>query len=131
MEETENVKANDIDLQHIIGWVLRIGVITSMLVVLAGSAFYLYRHGADTPSYSKFVGVPEFIHTPAGIWHGILTLRGRAIIQAGIVLLIATPIVRVLFSGLGFVLEKDWLYTGISLLVLGIIVFSAVSGHAG
>jgi uncharacterized membrane protein len=131
MEETKNVKANDIDLQHIIGWVLRIGVITSMLVVLAGSAFYLYRHGADTPSYKKFVGVPEFINTPAGIWHGILTLRGRAIIQAGIVLLIATPIVRVLFSGLGFVLEKDWLYTGISLLVLGIIVFSAVNGHAG
>jgi uncharacterized membrane protein len=126
MEETKNT---DIDPQHIIGWVLRLGVIFSMLVVLVGSAFYLYRHGAETASYSKFVGVPEFIHTPAGIWHGILTLRGRAIIQAGIVLLIATPIVRVLFSGIGFLMERDWLYTGISLLVLGIIVFSAVSGH--
>jgi len=49
----------------------------------------------------------------------------------GIALLIATPILRVIFSAIGFVLEKDYLYLGISLVVLSIIFFSALSGHAG
>jgi uncharacterized membrane protein len=102
-----------------------------MAIVFIGGCFYWYRHSGETASYSKFVGVPDFVHSASGIWHGILTLRGRAIIQAGIILLIATPVIRVLFSMLGFLLEKDWLYTGISLLVLGIIVASALTGHAG
>jgi uncharacterized membrane protein len=121
----------DTDIQQIIGWILRLGVIISMLVVLVGGCLYIYRHSTETVHYSKFIGVPEFVHTPGGIWHGILTLRGRAIIQAGIILLIATPIVRILFSGIGFILEKDWLYTGISLIVLAIIITSALTGNAG
>jgi uncharacterized membrane protein len=47
------------------------------------------------------------------------------------VLLIATPILRIIFSATGFVFEKDYLYLGISLLVLGIIFASALTGHAG
>jgi uncharacterized membrane protein len=58
-------------------------------------------------------------------------LRGRAIIQAGIILLIATPIIRVVFSAIGFILEKDHLYTGITFIVLLVIIISALSGHAG
>ena len=129
MAEQKNIA--DTDIQQIIGWILRLGVFISMLVVFIGGCFYIYRHSTETAHYSQFVGVPKFIDTPGGIWHGILTLRGRAIIQAGIILLIATPIVRILFSAIGFVLEKDWLYTGISLLVLAIIVTSALTGNAG
>lgn len=128
---TQQKKVKDTDIQQLIGWILRLGVLFSMLIVFIGGCVYWYRHSSETASYSKFVGVPEFIHTPAGIWHGILTFRGRAIIQAGIVLLILTPIIRVVFSAIGFVLEKDWLYTGITLLVLGVIVASALTGHAG
>jgi len=124
-------KIADTDIQHIIGWILRLGVMLSMLIVFIGGCFYIYRHSTESVHYSKFVGVPEFVHTAGGIWHGILTLRGRAIIQAGIILLIATPVIRIIFSAIGFVLEKDWLYTGITLLVLAIIVISALSGHAG
>jgi len=124
-------KIRDTDIQQIIGWVLRLGVIISMTIVFIGGCFYWYRHSGETASYSKFVGVPRFVHSAPGIWNGILTFRGRAIIQAGIILLIATPIIRVLFSMLGFLLEKDWLYTGISLLVLGIIIASALTGNAG
>jgi len=124
-------KIGDLDIQQIIGWVLRLGVLISMSVVFIGGCFYWYRHSGETANYSKFVGVPDFVHSASGIWHGIFTLRGRAIIQAGIILLIATPVIRVLFSAIGFILEKDWLYTGITILVLGIIILSAFTGHAG
>lgn len=121
----------DTDIQSIIGWILRTGVLLSMLIVAFGGVVYLYRHGHSVISYVQFKGVPEFVHTPSGIWHGILTFRGRAIIQAGIILLIATPVLRIIVSGIGFILEKDYLYTGISLLVLLIIIFSALTGHGG
>jgi len=123
--------ATDVDIQHIIGWILRVGVISSMLVVFVGGCLYLYRHGHEQVHYKDFVGIPGFVHSASGIIHGILTWRGRAIIQAGIILLIATPVIRIIFSAIGFVLEKDWLYTGITLLVLAIILTSALTGNAG
>jgi uncharacterized membrane protein len=127
----EGRKFKDADIQLIIGWVLRLGVIVSMIVVFVGGCVYLYRHGHSVANYQHFTGVPEFVHTLPGIWHGILTGRGRAIIQAGIILLIATPVLRIIFSAIGFLLEKDYLYVGITLLVLSIIVISALTGHGG
>jgi len=46
-------------------------------------------------------------------------------------MLIATPIARILFSVLAFLLEKDYLYVGITLIVLGVIVFSMLGGLGG
>jgi len=120
----------DTDMQAVIGWVLRIGVIVSISVVFVGGVIYIYRHGGAVPNYSKFNGVPNFVQLH-GIINGIINLRGRSIIQAGIILLIATPILRIVFSTVSFVLEKDYLYVGISLLVLLIIIISSISGHAG
>lgn len=121
----------DTDMQNVIGWVLRAGVFISMLIVFFGGIIYLSRHGQSTADYREFKGVPDFLHSFSGIVNGILTLRGRAIIQAGIMLLIITPVVRVLFSAIGFILEKDYLYTIITFIVLLVILVSAISGYAG
>ncbi|MDB5135979.1 MAG: hypothetical protein JWP37_2582 [Mucilaginibacter sp.] len=121
----------DGDMQVIIGWILRIGVVTSMVIVFIGGVLFIFRHGHSIPDYRHFNGVPDFIRTPGGIINGILTFKGQAIIQAGIVLLIATPIIRVAFSAIGFLIEKDYLYTAITLVVLLIIVASMLGGHIG
>lgn len=124
------MKIKDTTIQGAIGWVLRIGVLLSINVVIFGGAIYLYRNGHTMANYHTFKGIPAFVQLN-GIINGILTLRGRAIIQAGIVLLIATPVLRIIFSAIGFILEKDYLYTFITLLVLSIIVISMLSGQAG
>lgn len=121
----------DKDMQVIIGWILRGGVAVSMFLVFIGGVFFVYRHGHSIPDYRTFKGVPDFIHSLGGILNGVITLKGQAIIQLGIILLIATPVVRVAFSAIGFVLEKDYLYTFITLIVLLIILASMISGHAG
>ncbi|MBL4675797.1 MAG: DUF1634 domain-containing protein [Mucilaginibacter sp.] len=121
----------DKDMQAVIGWVLRAGVLISMLIVFIGGCVYISRHGRTIANYHEFKGVPDFIQTAKGIFHGIITGRGRAIIQFGIILLIATPVVRVIFSAIGFILEKDHLYTVITFIVLIIIICSALSGYAG
>jgi uncharacterized membrane protein len=121
----------DKDMQVIIGWILRAGVAISMLIVFIGGVFFVYRHGSSIPDYHVFRGVPWFIHDTGGIINATLNFRGQAIIQLGIILLIATPVIRVAFSAIGFIIEKDYLYTAITLIVLLIIVGSMLSGHAG
>src|ERR1700742_4914047 len=91
-------KFKDADMQVIIGWILRGGVILSMAIVFIGGVLFVYWHGFSVPDFRTFKGVPNFIQNTDGIFDGILHFKGQAIIQAGIILLIATPVTRVAFS---------------------------------
>ncbi|MVN20762.1 DUF1634 domain-containing protein [Mucilaginibacter arboris] len=119
------------DVQFYIGSLLRWGVILAMSVVFIGGIIYVYRHGQEKPAYHTFNGEPGFLKTISGILQGVAAIKGRAIIQLGILLLIATPIARILLSIVSFVLEKDYLYVVITLIVFGIILFSMLSGIGG
>jgi len=124
-------KIKDRDIQLLIGQVLKAGTVISMSVVFFGGIFYMYRHGHSVANYRAFSGAPDFVQHFPGIIYSAFNLKGQAIIQIGIVLLIGTPILRVAFSAVGFLLEKDYMYVGISLLVLLIIFISMINGHAG
>lgn len=128
---SEKKTFKDADVKLMIGSLLRWGVIVSMSVVFCGGVIYIYRHGNETASYQKFTGEPNFLKNIKGILQGVAAIKGRAIIQTGILLLIATPIARVLLSVFTFLLEKDYLYVVITLIVFGIIVFSMLSGIGG
>ncbi len=121
----------DTDVQLLIGNVLRWGVVISMSVVFVGGFVYIYRHGNEAASYHKFIGEPAFLRNIKGILQGVVQIKGRAIIQTGILLLIATPIARVLLSAISFILEKDYLYVVITIIVFCIILFSMLSGIGG
>lgn len=129
MEHKENI--NDTDIQLLIGRVLRTGVWTSVAVVLLGGVIYLIHSGNDIAHYSKFAGEPDMARSASELISNIILLNGRSIVQAGLILLIATPILRVACSAFGFFLEKDYLYTGITVLVLVIILSSMLTGYAG
>lgn len=122
-------KFKDTDMQLLLGRVLRAGTVMSICIVFFGGVIYLYRHGMAVANYNKFTGVPYFVQHTHVLIAGAFNLKGQAIIQLGIILLIATPILRVIFSTVGFVLEKDYMYVGISLLVLLIIFMSMVNGY--
>lgn len=121
----------DKDMQAVIGWILRIGVFVSTAFVITGGIIFLFNHGHSQIDFVSFNKVPDFISNLSGVIEGVIHLKGQAIIQFGIVLLIATPVLRVIFAGIGFLLEKDYLYTFISILVLLIIITSMISGHIG
>jgi uncharacterized membrane protein len=58
-------------------------------------------------------------YRPDIIWNGILRGEGKRIIEAGIYLLLFTPIMRVFASSILFAFqERDRLYTAITLVVL-------------
>jgi uncharacterized membrane protein len=121
----------DRDIQLFIGSLLRWGVLLSLSVVIFGGVIYLYRHGQSVIDYSTFKGQPGLTSNFKAIIEGVITFRGRAIIQLGILLLIATPIARIFYSAIGFIAEKDYLYLSIALIVLAIIATSILGGFGG
>lgn len=126
-----NQKAwNDQRIEIIIGSLLRAGVLLAASVVLIGGALYLARHGHETIQYTTFHGEPDALKSIPAVVEGIASNHARAIIQFGLLLLIATPIARVLFSAFAFALEKDYMYVVITLIVLAVLLYSLL-GSAG
>jgi uncharacterized membrane protein len=117
---------DDSALDAKIGILLRAGVYSSAAVVLFGGVFYLVRHGAETPEYHTFHGAPDGLNTLAGIASGALHGNALAIMQFGLLMLIATPVARVVFSVFAFLAERDYLYVFISAIVLAVLIFSLV-----
>jgi uncharacterized membrane protein len=115
---------DDQKIEVIIGSLLRTGVILAASVVLFGGILYLARHGHEIPNYTTFHGEPESLKNPAEIFRGVMGGSARAIIQLGLLLLIATPVARVLFSAIAFAIEHDAMYVVITLIVLAILLYS-------
>jgi len=111
----------DQKLENLVGNLLRTGVSLSAFVVAVGGIIYLARHGRAPANYRVFQGEPSDLRSLKGIVHDALEFRARGIIQFGLLLLIATPVVRVALSIWGFAAEGDRMYmifTGIVLIVL-------------
>jgi len=116
-------------VDKIMGVLLRTGVVLSAMFVLAGGIVYLARHQMPVTNYRVFQGEPAELRTVPGILHEALALRGRGLIQLGLLILIATPIARVAFSVLAFLYQRDWTYVVVTLVVLGLLFYSLLGGH--
>lgn len=121
---------NDQRIEIIVGALLRTGVLLAASVVLIGGVLYLVRHGHETINYTTFHGEPEALKSIPAVVEGIVSNHARAIIQFGLLLLIATPIARVVFAAFAFALEKDYMYVVITLIVLVVLLYSLL-GSAG
>jgi len=107
--------ANQSTIQIASAWVLRIGVLVSALVMLIGITFSFF-HGGTAVSRMQSDGFD--INLPK-MFAGIRAGRGKSIIEAGILLLVLTPVMRVATSMVLFAfVQRDWLYAGITFLVL-------------
>jgi uncharacterized membrane protein len=115
-------------VEQTMGNLLRAGVILAAVVVLAGGIVYLVRHGEERTGHKVFEGEPVDLRSPAGIVRESLAGRGRAIIQLGLLLLIATPVARVAFSVFAFARERDLTYVGLTLIVLTLLIYSFFVG---
>jgi len=118
-----NVNAEPHELEIRLGKLLLTGVLLSACVVLIGGIIYIYRHGSEVPAYHEFRGEPVELRTLLGILSDSTKLHGRGIIQLGLLLLIATPIARVAFAAYGFARQRDWMYVGIAVCVLLLLLY--------
>ncbi|MGV3704094.1 MAG: DUF1634 domain-containing protein [Arcticibacter sp.] len=121
----------DKDVATIVGRLLRAGVITASMVATLGGILFLIVHRSDVSDFTHFRGAPEYLRSLDGIFSGLLELDPRAVIQTGVLILIATPILRVVLSVFAFALEKDYLYVVITLIVLAIISIGMLGDLGG
>jgi uncharacterized membrane protein len=117
-------KWTDQGIEDVIGGLLRVGVLLSAFVVSIGAVIYLVRHAHAPFDYRTFRGEPADLRGISGIVRNSFSLSGRAIIQFGLLLLIATPVARVAFSILGFAKERDRMYVVFTLIVFSILLYS-------
>lgn len=101
---------NDKKMELIVGRLLQAGVLAAALAMVIGGVRYLTLHGSATPDYVRF--------------HGVTPLTGETILWVGVAVMIATPVLRVAFALVAFAMERDWLYTGVSSVVLALLAYS-------
>lgn len=123
MEKTEQ------RMDEMMAKLLRTGVILSAICVFSGGALYLVRHHNPVTDYHVFRGEPAELRTVTGIFHEAFAFRGRGLIQLGLLLLIATPIARVIFSVFAFLYQRDWTYVVVTLIVLALLFYSLFGQH--
>src|SRR5579885_1776115 len=103
--------------ERAISAVLRYGSLISTLVMAAGIVLLLVT-GGSVPSSSR-----QGIH-PALLVPALIRLEPAAIIELGVLLLLLTPIFRIVVALLSFALERDFKYVLIALGVLAVVLFS-------
>ena len=113
--------------------ILRWGVYLSMSVAVIGGIIYLSARGDHASlQHRVFVEKDEnLLQLVKETFRGVAQGDGLSIIELGLLLLIATPLTRVLFSLWAFYQERDRMYVVITLLVLMIICISIMTGFGG
>jgi uncharacterized membrane protein len=130
MSQLPQRTTDDASLEQLLGNLLLVGVLLAAAVVLTGGLVYLARHGGELPDYRVFHGEPGDLRSPMGLLADVLSLSARGIIQFGLLLLIATPVARVLFSLMAFARQRDLTYVVVTVIVLGVLLYSLFFGQA-
>jgi uncharacterized membrane protein len=110
-------------MEQIISALLRTGVLSSAAVVFLGGVCFLARRGNEAADYHVFHAVQPSLRSVPGVLGAVGPSDCLAVIQLGLLLLIATPVARVAFSLVGFALARDRAYAGLTAAVLAILIY--------
>ena len=122
------MKVTDRSIERIVSVLLRTGVVIAGSITMLGGIVFVWRHWNETVDYRTFHSQPRIDRIVPEIVSGAAHSRARSVIQLGVLLLIGTPLMRVVFSLFGFALERDYKYVVITSIVLVILLYSLISG---
>jgi uncharacterized membrane protein len=127
MEEKKPAISDD-KLDIFISNILRAGVALSAAFVLSGGIFYLVQNAFAPALYHTFTARPSELLNLHGMVANIRAFNNLGIIQLGLLILIATPVIRIVTSLTVFVIQRDRLYTAVTFIVLCILMYSIFRG---
>jgi uncharacterized membrane protein len=128
MKLLEAINGEETLLQRRMNVALRWVTVLAGMVILAGGVLWL-RGAARAPvAFHSFSGEPASLRSVPQILVGASQCHPLAIVQLGILLLVSIPVLRVLCVGIGYVIERDWLYVTVAGIVLAVLAAS-LSGH--
>lgn len=124
--QRDHIRTNEPSNAFLISNLLRYGVILASLIVLIGGVRYLLAHGTETVDFQTFRGQPSELCSPVDVIKAAYSGNSLALIQFGILILIATPIARVAFSLLTFIWQRDLIYVFLTLFVLISLIYGFI-----
>lgn len=104
----------------IISGVLRGGVMLSAAIILAGVAYF---YALSLQGHTTTLTFP---HTIPAVFQGLAHAQPLAIVALGLLVLLATPVLRVAVSIWAFAVEHDRTYVIVTTIVLATLLFSIV-----
>ena len=115
-----------------VGRMLHAGVLVSAAILLTGYLVGLVgdpaAFGSHAVEQAHLRASASFPHSFVAVWDGIGRGSGEAIIVAGVLVLILTPVAGLVTSAVAFARRRDWLFTAISASVLSVILGSFLIG---
>lgn len=123
MPEGHEEHFDDREMESIMGRLLQVGVLLASFVMLVGGILYVRAHHAAIPDYRVFKSEPQALRRIGGVMRGAAKGDSEAVIQLAVLLLIATPVARVVFALIAFGIERDKLYIAVSAVVLAVLLF--------
>jgi uncharacterized membrane protein len=120
----------DEKIERVIGRLLQLGVLSAAVVVVIGGVLLLAHYGHLPAGFRVFNGEEPALRSISGIIRAVSTGDSRAIVQLGLVLLIATPIARVALTLGAFIAQRDRLYIFTTALVLAVLLYGLIWGRA-
>jgi uncharacterized membrane protein len=121
--ESQHSHFDDRRMEVVMGRLLQVGVLLASFVMLIGGILYIQAHHGEMPNYRVFSSEPQRLRHFGGVMGGIKVGDSAAIIQLAVLLLIATPVARVVFALIAFLIERDKLYMVISSAVLAVLLY--------
>lgn len=119
-------------VEWLVSVLLRTGVTVSLALIVAGMTLAFIHHREYVFSHAELVRLTgpgaDFPHSVAAVEAGVRQGRGRAFIMAGLLVLIATPVMRVAVSIVGFAYQKDRTFVVITSIVLALLLLSFLVG---
>ncbi len=115
------------DLEDVIGYTLRIGVLISVVLIAVGLVLLVLRP-PEPGLIAQLANPRSLINTssisPMEVINGSRQLNGLDIILLGLMVLIATPVMRVIMGLVQFARERNYIYVAITAIVLFNLFFS-------
>ena len=115
------------DIQQLVGNTLRVGVWLSFGITVLGLVLFLANHSSLQFEPDALPAEPVKFSL-ASLKDGLMQGDALALIALGVLILLITPVLRVLFALYGYWMERNRLYVIISAVVLCIIASSLFIG---
>ena len=125
--------ARSLRLEDVVGPVLRYGSVLSFGLILAGIGLLmaLSRISPERVAALARLSEQKVLHTPGELLAGVAALDPTALISLGLLVLIATPVVRVGSTVVYFAWRRDRSYLAITSFVLLVLLAGFALGAAG
>lgn len=113
-------------MQKHMAQILIVGTILSLLLVLVGGIFSLIQRGSETLPYTLTQIAPYYSASLSQIISEALKNEALGLITLGLLILVATQIIRILYLAGFYLFSRDYRFAAFSVFILLTLLYSAV-----